>query len=524
MESFLIVIIDFRNIPSDGIALTEFIHRKGINCRYLGILASLAAVEEEKDKEKERGGMSFLRKMPLFWLELLECEMVARAAKHVLDSLLTDMSGHVSVQPTAIIAAFLSSLVSTNEESAAETEKRLAKADTEELSLDTQIPMSGEQDRIPDRVEVWEAIRIEVGRRFRYNLSLYNKDFSRALFIPLLRRVCQRCGIRILARDIVVGGKCHTEGLDSFPISARDIIDVVPLVKHAASLSEGFQPYAQGSSCAALSLHIALPDAKAAFDSSQLHGAAGSYQQALQLSQEAIELYTKVVDTPIHASVIKCMDFSAAILYQAQEQNLAAAHAARCLALSAQLKGFDSHEVVSAHSTLAHLLLNFDPFGCVKHTLAAVYLMELISGRQNVEIPQKFQILGNIYMEAGDSESALKFYQYIQDYLSISDVTVQAFLNRSIGIVLSKLSRFKEAIKCEQKSQAIFAAFVGKDHEMVKQSNERIAQYTTLAVKQGTESAANKMASQILLAEEEDEQRKKNKKNGKSRKGKSKKK
>lgn len=490
----------------------------------MGKLALFAAIEEEKDKEKERGGMSLLRKMPLFWLELLECEMIARAAKHVLDSLLTDSSGRVSSQPTAIIAAFLSSLVATSEESAAETERRISKGISEELTNGMQLSMSANQDRIPDRVEVWEAIRFEVGRRFRYNLTLYNKDFSRALFIPLLRRVCQRCGIRIQARDIVVGGKCHTEGLDSYPISALDIVDVVPLVKHAASSTEGFQPYAQGSVSAALSLHIVLPDAKAAFDSSQLHAAARSYQQALQLSQEATELYTKVVDSPIHASVIKCMDFSAAILFQAQEQKLAAAHAARCLALSAQLKGFDSHEVITAHSTLAHLLLNFDPVGCVKHSLAAAYLMEFIGGPQSVDIPQKFQILGNIYMEAGDADTALKFYQYVQNSLPVNDVTVDAFLSRSIGIVLSKLHMFKEAIKSEQRSQAIFAAFVGKDHEVVKQSNERIAQYTTLAVKQRTENEANKMADQLLEHEAEVEQRKKNKKYGKNKKGKAKKK
>ena len=125
--------------------------------------------------------------------------MIARSSKHVLDSLLTDKLGRVNNQPASIIAAFLSCLVSTGEESAAETEKRLSreKFDVSASKLSFTNPISS-RENILDRYEVWEAIRIETGRRFRYNLTLYEKDFSRSLFIPLLRHVCQKCGIRYL--------------------------------------------------------------------------------------------------------------------------------------------------------------------------------------------------------------------------------------------------------------------------------------------------------------------------------------
>jgi protein TIF31 len=78
-------------LPHDGKSLTEFIHLRGINCRYLGRLATLAQAEEQKDRQHleafDNNRISKLerRKMPLFWLELMECEMVARSAKHGLD-------------------------------------------------------------------------------------------------------------------------------------------------------------------------------------------------------------------------------------------------------------------------------------------------------------------------------------------------------------------------------------------------------------------------------------------------------
>ena len=127
-------------LPVDGRSLTELIHRRGVNCRYLGRLADLAREEEVRDAlASPDGGDGTLAgkgraprfRMPLCWLELLECEMVARAAKHVLDSYMTGRGGGGSSTasmaaqvPAQTIASFLSAIVSAGEESAAETERR----------------------------------------------------------------------------------------------------------------------------------------------------------------------------------------------------------------------------------------------------------------------------------------------------------------------------------------------------------------------------------------------------------------
>lgn len=493
-----------------------------MNCRYLGKLAVLALAEEEKDLSKERSGVASLRKMPLFWLELLECEMVARASKHVLDSILTPASGRVATKPTTIIAAFLSALVSIGEESAAETERRLEREDNEieVFSLNSAL----NEDRVLDRVEVWNAIKTEVGRRFRYNLTLYDGNHARSLIIPLLRRVCQRSGIRLTAKHYDVGEKCLCHGQLSYPISASDIVDVLPMVKHFASVMEGFSPYTRGSGCLSLSLHVLLHDAKTAFESAKFYVAARSYQQALQLSQEAAELYTKVTDNHVHHTIIKCMDFSAVILFQAQESKIAASHAARCLALWVQLCGFDSHEAMASHMALSHIVQSQDSKRCMKHILVSLYLMELMAGPHYVEILRKYQTIGNLYLDTGDSETALKCFKYIKEELPINEITTEAVICRSMGIAYSNLSRFKEAIKSEQRSLAIFSALIpDPEHEVIKESNERVVKYTQLGVKQGTEDAANRIAKQ-LGAEAEDESTKKQKKNTKSRRNRSKKK
>merc|ERR1712048_438230 len=93
----------------------------------------LAQNEEKKDADDlanlKQGKMKKLerRVMPVSWLEVLECEMVARAAKHVLDSYLTRNGGSAACQPSQTIASFLSALISEAEETAAQTEIRVEK-------------------------------------------------------------------------------------------------------------------------------------------------------------------------------------------------------------------------------------------------------------------------------------------------------------------------------------------------------------------------------------------------------------
>lgn len=518
------------HLPVDGAALTEYIHRAGINCRYLGKLAVLAHAEEEKDKEKEGTGVTFRRKMPLYWLELLECEMVARAAKHVLDSFLTLTCASVSNQPAVIVAAVLSALISTGEESAAETEKRLARDSSSASHSPTFQGLAKQSFVIPDRTEVWDAVQKEVGRRFRYNLTLYNsKSSARTLFVPLLRRVCQRSGIRLLAKDYPVGTKCLS-GIVSYPISADNVVRIVPMIKHAASTMDGFVPYTQGSGCVSLSLHILLGDAKNKFDSAQLYLAARSLSQALQLSQEAAELFQKVTDSPMHTSIARCMDLSAVVLFQAQEPQLAASHAARSLALSAQLGGFDCHETLSGHASVAHILLASNPALAVKHIRASLYLMKLMGGSHYIEMVGKCHQLGTIYLEAGFYEEAYAVLKYARDKLVVNDIVMEGIIARSTAVALSGMSRYKEAIENEKRSLSIFAAVYGEDSELTKQSNDRVTNYTKLAVKKGTESvaedklrkeeeAANAIANQILHEEdEESKKRKKAKKKGRSKK------
>lgn len=539
----------------DGASLTEMLHNRGINCRYLGRLASLAIAEEQRDQNdydalKHGPIPSVPRKvMPLCWLELLECEMVARSAKHVLDSYLTENGGAAAAQPAQTVASFLSALVSMSEETAGETETRVRKdpsmPDEDDLNALTVFDVGGDGDALPGQIrsrkEVWDDIELDVARRFRYTLSLYNQSGAaardRALYTPLLRRICQRTGVRLIVKTYAVGGKCLcstgiTFGgrvVPSYPISPLDIVEIVPLVKHAAAHGgEGFVPCSTSPNVMLPSLHIPLLDAKVAIEKAHALCRARALPRALDLAQQAAQLYQRVTDSPMHTSILRCLDLTSAVLYEGGEHQAAAGNAARALALSVQLGGFDSAETLACHTTLSHIFLSSgNIFGAVKHLRASIYLMELLGGPHYAELSGFYSKLGTIYHQLQQHETALEFFEAASRRPSPDRISEGMLANRK-AVVLASLGQFKDAVKTEKLAYQFYAKLLGEEHEMTKRSGSTLQNLTKLAVVQGSkqvteakareeEAAAIAIAIQIEAEEELAEKKKKSKKNKKKK-------
>lgn len=522
---------DGHQLPLDGKSMVELLHQNGVNCRYMGRLATLAAKEEAKDLEElaalQAGKTKSVgrRVMPLSWLELLEVEMIARASKHVLDSYLNEEGGQIS----QIIASFLSALVSESEETAGDTEKRTKQTNGKEfipdeddfaaLSLYGNVPIRG-------RKEVWDDIEKELARRFRYKPTLYNcgKPSGRASYPTLLRRICQRTGVRLLAKNYAMGAKClcASKGrlTNSYPISALDIADVVPLMKHAGAIpGEGFVPCAPGPGLPAL--HILLPDARATFEAAHFSYGGRALHQALDLAQEAAALYQRVVDGPLHLSIARCLDLTAAILFEAGEAGLAAANAARSLGLTVQLGGFDCAEAMAGHSTLSHILLSSQQVDAgIPHLKAAAYLMELLAGPRYVELANCYYKIGSSY-QTKNSKLALDYFKIAQGKPH-SDRLAEGMMAKGAGLLFAKLEQYRAAVDAEKRAFQLYTMLLGEGHELTINSQKSLQHYTKLAVEQGTkkveddkfrkeEEAADAMASQIEAEEAKAQDRKKNK-------------
>lgn len=96
--------------PKDGAGMVTQLHRMGINMRYLGTLATQAASEEKEDESILATGKQRVHSMPYFWRELLVIEMLARSAKHVLNSYYSNKKAFAA--PAQTIASMLNYVLS----------------------------------------------------------------------------------------------------------------------------------------------------------------------------------------------------------------------------------------------------------------------------------------------------------------------------------------------------------------------------------------------------------------------------
>jgi protein TIF31 len=532
--------------PHDGRSLTEFIHQRGINCRYLGRLATLAKLEEDKDRmqaaECKKNAVTKLerRLMPLFWLELLETEMVARAGKHVLERYLSSGGGALASMPSQIVASFLSALVSEGEETAAQTENRIGKRETSKPDEDdfaalTYYQCGGDGDAVPatisSRFDVWNDIEEEIGRRFRYNLVLYNRPgkSDRTTSVPLLRRVCQRTGVRLAARRFEIGGNCYcSDGgaggkvIPSYPITALDIVDIVPLMKHAAAHSEGFVSCGVPPAGGLPALHISLPDARATLEAAHLHHNRKQLSRALDLAQEAAGLYQRVTETPAHPGVVRCIDLMGSILYDAGEPGLAAANASRALGFQVQISGFDSPDAINLHLVIFQFYLAMGDAGrALKHIRAVIYLMQLVGGRNHFELPNAYHKAGTLFHGVRDLHTALRFYQEAMSQ-EMCDRLLEGMICKSSSVVLAGLGDFKAAVESEKRAYQLFSLLLGENHALTKRSEDSLKRFLAVAAQQGKgiidqvklqqeEEAALAIAHEIEAEEAAEEERRKKK-------------
>ncbi|GAA5828024.1 hypothetical protein JCM11251_005695 [Rhodosporidiobolus azoricus] len=178
-------------VVTDGFFLTKLLHRKGINMRYLGLLAD----KIEKEGDKVDYGKDQTKNDAEYTLKLLkhtfQSEMVIRAAKHLLNRLLRSASPY---DHSFIVAHFFNCLLgaSFNPSPIAET---------------AFIPTGAEADRSWTQVTP-SSLRAdlvkEIAARFSYNLpaSWVDEEMPKN---KVARELALRVGAQLVARKYDYG-------------------------------------------------------------------------------------------------------------------------------------------------------------------------------------------------------------------------------------------------------------------------------------------------------------------------------
>ncbi|CAM9103094.1 unnamed protein product [Phaeothamnion confervicola] len=494
-------------MPLDGRQLTSTLHSAGVNCRYMGRLAALALEEEAADMAVAVANRQRRYSMPLYWLELLEVEMVARGAKHRLAALLRATPRAVAV-PGPTVTAFLNCLVGTpavgmpavgtpavgtpsagagaalgaantavtangssddggairNSSGGGSTKKTNGKkvVGKDRGAAVVAVPLQLAPPPPLDHVSLWAAIAEEVQDRFRYKLTIWGPHLAdlpaakRAHRLPLLRRFCEQTGARVLSRryDFSVPE----------PFGLTDVIDLAPVAK----------------SCLPTEPSLA---ATAAADAARAHLSAGSVGPAYHLALQAVNILQGVCGG-LHETAASATALAAIAAAAAGDASVAVNHGMRALALNEQAVGFDSVQSTQCHSHLATFYQQAGSMDkAIVHLRALCYLVALMAGPNHPELSAAYYRMGQAYQEIGHMPMAMRCMQHALQ-LESSDLDENASILRSVAELLGASARFKEALQMEKRAYSMLRALYGDGDPRVQKSALAMERLTERAVEE----------------------------------------
>jgi protein TIF31 len=341
------LISDLDNIdvgfPMDGLSLSQLMHKRGLNIRYLGKLTTLAL-----EKGQRLQALSIVATQ----------EMVTRAFKHIMNRYLRHLP---ALFATSCISHLINCLLGT-----AMNPKPTPEIDEDFRSFYPDGDFSFEKLTPESLVADIEG---QVKMRYRYALSA---DWQTSLKpLQILREICLRQGLQLAAKDYMftkevpasaegsptpsvdgasqTNGSHHEEskkkkkkavdhsqenGASTKPVTTftpEDILNINPIVKDAAPKSIL---------------------AEEALEAGRLSLAQNQKQLGQELVLESLSLHEQIYGI-LHPEVARMYYQLSMIYYQTDEKEAAVELARKAVIVTERTLGVDSHDTVLAYLNLA---------------------------------------------------------------------------------------------------------------------------------------------------------------------------
>eukprot|EP01088_Endostelium_zonatum_P006062 TRINITY_DN18166_c0_g1_i2.p1 TRINITY_DN18166_c0_g1~~TRINITY_DN18166_c0_g1_i2.p1 ORF type:complete len:1404 (-),score=394.70 TRINITY_DN18166_c0_g1_i2:63-4274(-) len=437
--------------PIDGDVLRTFMHRKGINMRYLGAIATLC-------RQKGRTGIA----------ELCEQEMYVRAAKHHFYEFLRtesratgESSGHIS----PVVSHFLNCLVSDS-----------GRHDKETLPLNGSGSGSNDKYRVNNRpsfalssASLWKSCVEDIKRKYKYTLP--GDKNSKMRNVQVLRSFCQKCGVQIKSRDYKISENSTVRE----PFTPDDISDIFPVIKTInPKTGDGQELTEVGSQCLA-KMRLDL---------------------AYEVFSECLGVFHQVYG-PLHADTAACYSNLALVLFHASDYAQAIANQKKMVIISERVLGLDHLETIQGYGTLA---LYYQAAGRHREALCAMkrnyYLTKLVTGNLHPDFAAVLANLGATYQELGSPTLSLHFQQealkcnelfYGPNHMQTANSC------HNVAIAYDALEKYKEATAYEKRNYQIIVSMVGASDYRAVESSVWLKQMAAKAAQQESQIQTQKV-------------------------------
>ncbi|CAG8445698.1 10634_t:CDS:10 [Funneliformis caledonium] len=358
------LIIEFTTLavtPVDGSSLTTTMHRRGINMRYLGMIANI--IDESQDKKLDHVK------------HLVIHEMIIRASKRILRGLLRELP--LTYVPYCI-SHFLNCLIGAD-----------YNPNPQSMVSDTTIgidnPTYAYINLTPS--SLLQQIRDTILIRFRYRLSdnFINVNVRK---LPLLREICLRVGIQIASQGYNFVKKKSKKRLTTF--LPDDILNLIPTVKQA---------------------NPRCVFAEETFEAGKLSIARGHRELGVDLMLQSLALHEQSYGF-LHPATAKCYAALALYFYHHDDTEIAIDFQKKAVVVLERTCGVDSVDAV--HSYL-HLGLFENAVGNTELGLRfmrhAMYYWEIIYGPLHPDGATADQNVGIMLQNMRDFTGSVKFFE-----------------------------------------------------------------------------------------------------------------
>ncbi|KAL6471150.1 hypothetical protein MHYP_G00198000 [Metynnis hypsauchen] len=440
--------LDHTALPMDGATLTEALHQRGINVRYLG------NVLEFVDKMPAKPQLEHVYRIGI-------TELITRCTKHIFK---TYLQGVELSALSAAVSHFLNCFLSSFPDAVAHLPADELVSRKKNKRRRNRVPGGGDNTAWASLTpsELWKSIASEALSYYHFTLQCESADQAVEKYglqkITLLREISVKTGIQILIKEY------NFDSRHKPAFTEEDILNIFPVVKHV-------NPKAS--------------DAFHFFQSGQAKVQQGFLKEGCELINEALNLFNNVYGA-MHVEICACLRLLARLNYIIGDHPEALSNQQKAVLMSERVLGIEHPNTIQEYMHLAlYCFANGQLSTALKLLYRARYLMLLVCGEDHPEMALLDSNIGLVLHGVMEYDLSLRF---LENALSINSKyhgprsLKVALSNHLVARVYESKAEFRSALQHEKEGYTIYKNQVGEAHEKTKESSEYLKYLTQQAV------------------------------------------
>ncbi|GAA6225019.1 clustered mitochondria protein homolog [Lates japonicus] len=440
--------LDHSALPMDGATLTEALHQRGINVRYLG------TVLEFVDKTPAKAQLEHFYRIGI-------SELITRCAKHIFK---TYLQGVELSALSAAVSHFLNCFLSSFPDAVAHLPPDELVSRRKSRKRRNRVPGGGDNTAWASLTpsELWKNIASEAQSYYHFTIQCESVDQVVEKYnlqkTTLLREISVKTGIQILIKEY------NFDSRHKPAFTEEDILNIFPVVKHV-------NPKAS--------------DAFHFFQSGQAKVQQGFLKEGCELINEALNLFNNVYG-PMHVEICACLRLLARLNYIMGDHPEALSNQQKAVLMSERVLGIEHPNTIQEYMHLAlYCFANGQLSTALKLLYRARYLMLLVCGEDHPEMALLDSNIGLVLHGVMEYDLSLRF---LENALTINTKyhgprsLKVALSHHLVARVYESKAEFRSALQHEKEGYTIYKNQMGEAHEKTKESSEYLKYLTQQAV------------------------------------------